>query len=348
MKFLNVIKGTTVALAVSATALSAQANLTLETVSPGGSAYLGPAHLAEVAAQRGIANFQLNDSAVLTNSVQNVAEGKTDVAVMPIILPFLLSRGVGPYTSIGAEKGAELASNLRMLAPFVLGVFFMMSYDTEGITGWDDIAGRKVVNGPPRGAALNNSRSIIQIVTGLKDGDGYTGVQADWGQITAVISDGSAEIAVLPEVFPSGRTTQLAAAGNMTGRGIPKDIFEGEAMQKYLQAPGNAPFVAPVTKISAALGDTWTVISEDDTFRSMATQGSIGVHKDMDDELAYQLTKAYIETLPELMAKAPFATNVGFDAPASGVCGPSPYKYHPAAVRAWEEAGYEIPDCAKP
>ncbi len=61
-----------------------------------------------------------------------------------------------------------------------------------------------------------------------------------------------------------------------------------------------------------------------------------GVHKDMDEELAYQLTKAFVETLPQLMAKAPFASNVGFDDPASGVCGPSPYKYHPGAVRAWE------------
>jgi hypothetical protein len=30
------------------------------------------------------------------------------------------------------------------------------------------------------------------------------------------------------------------------------------------------------------------------------------------------------------------------------MCGPSPVKYHPGAVRAWEEAGYTVPDCAKP
>lgn len=334
--------------AFSATAAVAQVNLSVETVSPGGSAYLAPAHLGEVAAQRGIANFQLNDSAVLTNSVQNVAEGKTDIAVMPLILPFLLSRGVGPYTSIGAEKGAELAANLRMLNPYSLGVFFMMAFDTEGVTGWADIKGKKVMNGPPRGAALNNARSIIQIVTGLKDGDGYTGVQADWGQVTAVISDGSVDLAVLPELFPNARTTALGAAGRMTAFSIPKAVFEGEGMQKYMKAPGNAGFTASVAQIQAGLGDSWTVVSDDDTFRGMSTQGSIGVHKDMDEELAYQLTKAFIETLPDLMAKAPFASNVGFDNPGNGVCGPSPYKYHPGAIRAWEEAGYDIPDCAKP
>ena len=348
MNLSKFVKATSVALALSATHAMAQVNLTAETVSPGGSAYLGPAHLAEVAAQRGIANIQLNDSAVLTNSVQNVAEGKTDMAVMPMILPFLLSRGVGPYTSIGAEKGAELAANLRMLAPYSLGVFFMMAFETEGVTGWDDIKDKKVMNGPPRGAALNNARSIIQIITGLKDGEGYEGIQADWGQVTAVISDGSVNLAVLPELFPNARTTQLGAAGRMTAIGIPKDIFEGEAMQKYMKAPGNAPFVMPVEKIQAGLGDTWSVVSDDDMFYGMSTQGSIGVNKDMDDGLAYDLTKAYIETLPALMGKAPFAASVGFDAPANGVCGPSPYKYHPGAIRAWEEAGQSIPDCAKP
>lgn len=348
MKPSKLLAGVSTALVFFASTASAQVNLTAETVSPGGSAYLGPAHLGEVAAQRGIANIQLNDSAVLTNSVQNVAEGKTDMAVMPLILPFLLSRGVGPYTSIGPEKGAELAGNLRMLMPYSLGVFFMFAYDTQGITGWQDLKGKKVMNGPPRGAALNNARSIIQIVTGLKDGDGYTGVQVDWGQVSAVISDGTVAVSVLPELFPNQRTTELSAAGHMTAWGIPKDVFESEAFQKYTKAPGNAPFIRPVAQIQAGLGENWTVASEDDTFRGMSTQGSIGVNKDMSEELAYQLTKAFVETLPELMAKAPFANNVGFDDPTAGVCGPSPYKYHPGAIRAWEEAGYTIPDCAKP
>lgn len=348
MKALRFLAGMTAAIAMGASAAVAQVNLSAETVSPGGSAYLGPAHLAEIAAQRGIANIQLNDSAVLTNSVQNVAEGKTDIATMPMILPFLLSRGVGPYTSLGPEKGKELASNLRMLNPYSLGVFFMMAYDTKGFKGWDDLKGKKVMNGPPRGAALNNARSIIQIVTGLKDGDGYTGVQTDWGQVSAVITDGTVDVAVLPELFPNQRVIEIGAAGRSTAFPIPKAAFESEGMQNYMKAPGNAPFIAKAADIDAALGDSWSVASEDGVFRGMSTVGSIGVHKDMDEELAYQLTKAFVETLPQLMAKAPFASNVGFDDPASGVCGPSPYKYHPGAIRAWEEAGYSIPDCAKP
>jgi len=83
----------------------AQVNLTAETASPGGSVHLAPSHLVEIAGTQGIANIQLADGQTLTNSLQNVAEGKTDIASAPHILPFLMNRGVGPYGELGAEKG---------------------------------------------------------------------------------------------------------------------------------------------------------------------------------------------------------------------------------------------------
>lgn len=335
---------------LTASGAFAQANLTAAAASPGGSAYLTPAHLVEVAAARGIANIQLADGQTLTNTVQSVAEGKTDITSTPYILPFLLSRGVGPYSALGKETGAELSGNLRALYPYTLGVFFLYAYDSKGVQGWEDMKGRKIFNGPPRGGALNNARSIIQIITGYKDGTDYEGVQANWGQATATINDGSVEAVVLPELFPNGRIVQLGAAGNLTAWSFPKDVFEGEAMTKYSRAPGSAPRVLKVADIQAALGDSWTVVSEDDTFRAVATIGGDIVNKNMDEELAYQLTKAHIETLDALKAKAPFAANVGYgevDIEVSGMCGANPIKYHPGATRAWEEAGYEIADCAK-
>lgn len=328
-------------------AAGAQVILSAETASPGGSAYLAPAHLTEVAGRLGIANIQLVDGQVATNSVLNVAEGKTDLAMSPLILPFLMNAGAGPYAALGKEKGSELASKVRLLYPYSLGVFFLYAYETKGIDGWDDIAGRKVMNGPPSGAALNNARSVIQLVTGMKDGEGYTGIQADWGQVAAVVSDGTADAAILPELFPSGRVIEFAAAGRLRAFSIPKDKFEGEAMQKYFAAPGNAPWTMSVDAAKKGLGENWTVVSEDDTFRGMTTVGGTVVNVAMDEELAYKLTKAQLNTLDELKSKAPFANNVGFDDPSMATCGPSPVQFHKGAVRAWEEKGFSIPDCLK-
>ena len=336
----------TAATMIIATGALAQVNLTAETASPGGATHLSPSHLAEIAGTQGIANIQLADGQTLTNSIQNVAEGKTDIAGTPHILPFLMSRGVGPYGSLGKEKGAELAGNLRAINPFTLGVFFLFAYDAKGIGGWDDLKGRKIYNGPPRGGALTNARSMIQIVAGLKEGDDYEGIQVNWGQSGAMISGGEPDAIVLPELFPGSRLTTATAAGKMTGWSMPKAIYEGEAMQKYMQAPGSAPFTMDIDKLSAVMGDDWTFKSEDDTFRAFATIGGNVVHKDMDDDLVYTLVSAYVATLDALKAKAPYGNTVNFDNPMLGMCGANPIKYHPAAARAWREAGYTLDDCA--
>jgi len=289
------------------------------------------------------------DGQTLTNSIQNVAEGRTDIAGTPYILPFLLSKGRGPYSALGEEKGAELASNLRALYPVTLGIFSMYAYDSKGLGGWDDLEGRTIYNGPPRGAALTNARAVIQLATGLKDGEGYKGVQVNWGQAVKTISDGSADAVVLPILIPDSRITAALASGNMTVWSIPKDKFETEAFQNYLRAPGSAPFTLPMA--DANLGDGVTVVSGDDTFRGLATIGGDIVNKDMPFELAKALTKAHIDTLDALKAKAPFAKHAGYgivDVVKSGMCGANPLKYHAGAVAAWEEAGYVIEDCAKP
>jgi len=324
-------------------------NLTGETGSPGGSIHLSIAHLGEVAAEQGIANIQISDGQTLTNSIQNVAEGKTDIAGTPYILPFLLANGRGPYSALGEEKGAELAANLRALYPLTLGVFALYAYDSTGLDGWNDLEGKTIYNGPPRGGALSNARAIIQLTTGLKEGDGYKGLQVNWGQAVKTISDGSADAMVLPILFPDSRITQALSSGDMTVWSIPKDKWHSEPFQKYLQAPGSAPFT--LAEADANLGDRVKVISEDGTFRGLATVGGDLVNKDMSFDLAKALTKAHIDTLDRLKSKAPFARFAGYgvvDVVKSGMCGANPLKYHPGAVAAWEEAGYTIDDCAKP
>ena len=223
----------------------------------------------------------------------------------------------------------------------------LFAFDAKGLGGWDDLEGKKIFNGPPRGGALTNARAMIQITTGLKEGEGYEGIQSNWGQATAVINGGEPDAIVLPEVFPSGRTSTLSAAGKMTAWSMPKDVYESEAMQKYIKAPGSAAVIMPVAEVEAALGDQFTIVSEDDTFRGFATVGGDVVHKDMDEELVYKLVSAYIATLDDLKAKAPFGQTVNYDNPGLGMCGANPVKYHKGATRAWEEAGFEVPDCAK-
>jgi hypothetical protein len=71
----------------------------------------------------------------------------------------------------------------------------------------------------------------------------------------------------------------------------------------------------------------------------------------MDYQLAYDLTAAHIETLDRFRASAPMAMHAGHgivDQRLSGFCGNNQLRYHPGAVAAWQDRGYDIPDCAEP
>ena len=71
----------------------------------------------------------------------------------------------------------------------------------------------------------------------------------------------------------------------------------------------------------------------------------------MDFDTAKALTALVLENLKMIEEKAPYMrfARIGvIDEAGSGMCGPNPINYHPGAVAAWEEAGYTVPDCAKP
>ena len=83
-------------LALLPAAALAQSTLTAETTSPGSTPHYIDTTLAAILDADGVATMQITEGATLTNSVQAVAEGQLDMAPAPLILPFLLSRGVGP------------------------------------------------------------------------------------------------------------------------------------------------------------------------------------------------------------------------------------------------------------
>ncbi len=347
MSRLSLITGALVASSIAVSA-HAQANLSAETSAPTGAPGTTILTLAEVAASEGVANIQVTTGQTLTNAVQNVAEGKIDIAAAPFILPFLLSRGAGPYAKVG-EQGAELVENIAVLYTYRFAAFGIFAYDSADFDGWSDIAGKTIFNGPPRGAALNRARATIKLASGLDEGDGYTGLQVNWGQAVKTITDGSADATIIPLNFPDARVSQAAAAGAMTVWSMPKDVFEGEAAQKYMGAPGSVAVQMPIT--DGMFGEGVSVVSADDVFRAVGEVGGDIVRADLDFDTAKALTAAFLKNIELYKKKTPFMNNVYLgetDPKLTSLCGPMPIKYHPGAVAAWEEAGYTIPDCAKP
>ncbi|MGB0630649.1 MAG: TAXI family TRAP transporter solute-binding subunit [Alphaproteobacteria bacterium] len=343
-----------IATAVTGTSVHAQMpTLTMEAGQPGGGTDLSAKNLAEVAARGKIATIQVQVGKTLTKSILQVAQGKTDIAASPFTLNFLMSRGLGPYAGLGKEKGKELAGNLRLLYPYHLAHFYLISYQTTGIDSYEKLKGKTVHNGPPRGGALVTARNIIRLVSGLEEGKGYNGKQIAWGQANSIFLDRSVDAAVRPGTNPAAYIPVLMAAGKLNMVSIPKAKFESAGWKKFTSAPGMAPVVFPVSEL-AHYGDGINVISEDNMFRSAANGGGNVVHKKMDNKLAKALTAAFIKGLPEFKRSVPFAKGLLFgeiDAKKMAICFGggkiATIKFHPGAIEAWEEAGHKAPDCAR-
>ncbi|MFL2790040.1 MAG: TAXI family TRAP transporter solute-binding subunit [Paracoccaceae bacterium] len=338
-------------MAITGAVANAEVNLSAHTTAPGTAVQITVSALGEFAAERGIANIQIKDGQTGTKYNVAVAEGKVDIGTLPFILPFLLNKAAGPYSKMDKAKGAELASNIQLLYPYTLSIFTLYAYDAKGIDGWNDLKNIKILNGPPRGTAALNSKGILQLMAGLKAQEDYESVTVNWNQMPQAIIEGSVDAVLVPAMFPGPRVTRAGSAGKMTMWSMPKNIFEAESSQKFLNKPGSSPYVVPIEDIKAAMGPGWTIVSEDDKFRGLAVPGGDMVNKNMDDELAYQLTKAHIENVEKIKKLAPFMANLNhgiMGREVHGLCGPNPVKFHPGAVRAWEEAGHSVPECAKP
>ena len=331
------------------TGAQAVINLTAETASPGSAPGVSVIALSEAASKYDVADIQVSTGQTLTNSVQNVAEGKSDIAAAPFVLPFLMSRGVGPYAKLGKEKGGELTANLGVLYTYRIACQGLYAYNSSNFPGYDGIKDARIFNGPPRGAALTNARDLVRLVTGLEEKKDYNGIQVNWGQAVKTIQDGSADAFVLPMSFPDARVIAAMSSGNMTIWSMPTEAFDGEQFGKFTKRPGTVAVNLPIADMG--WGDGVSVISEDSNFRCPGTVGGEIVNLSMDFDTAKALTKAFLDGLNNIyFAKAPFMPNSWHgetDIALTDMCGLNPLKYHPGAVAAWEEAGYSIPDCAK-
>ena len=323
--------------------------LTMESGSVGGATDMAAKHLAEIAAKGKLATIQAQAGKVLAKSILQVAQGKTDIAANPFVLQFLMSRGLGPYSGLGREKGKEFAGNLRLLYPYHLAHYYLIAFAASGIDSWDKLKGKTVFNGPPRGGALTTARAVIRLTTGMNEGKGYTGKQIAWGQADSIFLDGAVDAAVRPGTNPASYMPVYIAAGNINLVSIPKATMASKGFQKFVRSPGNVAFVFPKRDL-AHYGAGVNVISEDDMFRSVSNTGGDSVHRKMPKALAKALTAAFIKTLPDLYRKAPFARGQLFgiiDDKRMGMCNAG-VKFHAGAVEAWEQACHEVPACAKP
>ncbi|MES0808441.1 TAXI family TRAP transporter solute-binding subunit [Roseibium sp. SCPC15] len=252
-----------------------------------------------------------------------VANGNLDMSMGSPTIHFLLSNKKAMYKDV--EDNEALAANVSQLMAFPWGAYHFAVRADSDIEYLDDIEGATVFLGPQGGGAYNAAKGWIASTTGLVAGEDFDAIKANWKTGFQAFLDGKIDMYVNGCIDPCQQFIQFTETEKV--RFIGPEDHSGEAVDKFL---GKFRHRA---EVPAGLYENQV---NDGPVMSNDTGVSIAVRTDMDEELVYQMTKAFWENVGSITSDAPWAKVL---TPEYGAKAEGTIKLHPGAERYYKEIG---------
>ena len=226
---------------------------------------------------------------VTQGSVENprlVNSKEVDVGITNNNLSVLANKGVGPYKKIGAME-------LRALGSLHFSVLHMMTLDSSSISSVADLEGKRIAVGPAGGGTI----PFLKQVLGLADLtiDDITPSFLSYSDGFSQLADGNVDAAFALSGYPAGAVMQAKA-------------------NKKLKFIAMTP-----EQVEIALGKYSNynkVIVPQDTYNTDTDGTLLGVNNmlivdaGMNDEIAYEITKAVYGNMGEFRAENALANQI--------------------------------------
>jgi hypothetical protein len=324
--------GTVAAAAMLVAAGTAQAqderSYILTTATTGGTYYPVGVAIATLVKVR-LQNAEGIDMAAISSagSGENIGlmrDGQAQFGILQGLFGRYAANGSGPLEAEGPQEW------LRSVGMLWQNVEHFIVTDEFAETGTiDDMAG---LEGEPFSIGARNSGtegSGREILAGLGiDPESFELVFQGYGPSAEALQNGTIVGVNMPGGVPvTGVTQAFAARDDLTILEFtPEQVEranggEGELWTPYTIAAGSYP-------------------NQDEDVQTIAQPNFLGVHKDVDEDAVYLITKTMFENLAFLQNIHPATNAMSLDAALAGL----PAPLHPGAARYFEEAGVEIPD----
>ncbi|MEM6495806.1 MAG: TAXI family TRAP transporter solute-binding subunit [Pseudomonadota bacterium] len=314
-----------------ATALPATAEtLRAEGGSAAGLSALVPQLLSSYAAPDH--EVRVNVDQTLTRAALKVGTGAIEMASVPAGAFHRMTLGTGPYRELGADAIAA-SENIRSLFAFLGGHVHPITYSDSGIESWEDLRGQRVFVGPPAGSFSAQTVGLIRTITGMEEGEDYEAIRLAWSAANQAFEDGRFDVFMRSGTMGSAAIDQFGSAQPFDILGIPDDVLATEAWANYLSTPGYAADTLPAGTYSNQGNNGEDLLAS-------AYVMFLAVNEEMDEQTAYDLTRAMFENLDDAHGVNPGLTPLTLENAFVSLSAP----LHPGAVRYYEEVGVEIPD----
>ena len=202
-----------------------------------------------------------------------------------------------------------------------LPTYFIMTTLDGSLTNCEQFAGKNVAVGPYTGSTDISSRAVFSCLGLL---DKITITNSGWGDCFTAMGDGLVDAVTGGSIHPASALTELEAT---------KDVkwvrFTEEQMD---QLTAQYPYYKRVT-LSA---DTYNSLTED--YNTIGAWQAMYASAEMDDDLAYMITKTVFENIGELQA-----THSGGYTTLLENIGEQPVPLHNGAYRYYQEMGIDVP-----
>ncbi|MBM9593960.1 TAXI family TRAP transporter solute-binding subunit [Roseitranquillus sediminis] len=258
-------------------------------------------------------------------SVENmalIARQESDLAIALADTVYGAYQGtIDPFTDRPVEEARALAS----IYPNAVQIVTLAD---SGIESLEDLRGKRVSVGAPGSGTEVNAEQIL-----TSNGITYDDIEEqrlNFNETADALRDGDIDAGFWSVGPPTSSILNLAATRDI--RLIPLSEAEIEA------AVGVEPVFAPYT-LQAGIYD-----GVEEPVPTISIPNVLVVHADMDEELAYQITRNMFEHVDELIAIHPAANDTTVDFALSS----TPIPFHPGAIRYYEEAGQTVLEDLRP
>ncbi|MCE8017666.1 TAXI family TRAP transporter solute-binding subunit [Halomonas sp. MCCC 1A17488] len=257
-------------------------------------------------------------------SVENmglIMRGDADLALV------LADTAQQAYEGSGDFEGRQI-ENTRALAsvyPNAVQLVVLADSDIESLA---DLKGKRVSVGAPGSGTELNARALLES-NGITYDD-ITPQRLNFNETADAIRDGDIDAGFWSVGPPTSSILNLAATRDIRLIGLSDE----EIANAQEQEPVFAAY-----QLKAGMYD-----GMEEPVQTISIPNVLVVNADMDEELAYNLTKVLFERIDDLIAVHPAAN----DTTIEFTMGSTPVPLHPGAIRYYEEVDAEIPDKLRP
>ncbi|HVL56330.1 MAG TPA: TAXI family TRAP transporter solute-binding subunit [Burkholderiaceae bacterium] len=288
-------------------------SLTLGTASVGGTYFIYGGVLAQLLTEKTGVNVSTQQTQGPNQNMILADAGKIELG--------MITMGVGlhGWNGTGWAKGKKY-DNVRALFPMYDTPFHFVASDRSGVKSVSDLSGKRVGVGPRAGTPGTYFPLMFEAL-GLKDITIRNGGASD---MASQLQDGLIDVFAFAAGVPISAYSELEAKG-----GVHFFTFT-DAQIKTLQEkiPELSPSVIPK--------DTYRTMKED--HRTVGVYNFAIAHKDLPDDLVYEIVKAVLENNKQMVQ----GHSAAVETVAKNADKNTFLPFHPGAVRYYKEKGIKL------